>query len=449
MRTHYFSVTFTAAAAIVIASGPGAAPAATVNEEIKVVPADTAEADFFGDATAVSGLTAILGASGDDDNGPASGSAYLYNAVFGTQTFKLLASDGATFDLFGTAVGIDGTTAVVGAPGISTTHLTAGAAYLFDTTTGAQLFKLTATDGAIDDKFGISVGVRGTTAIVGAGFKDDNGADSGAAYLFDATTGLQLFKLSPTDGAAGDRFGAGVAIDGTTAIVGADGDDDNGADSGAAYLFDTKTGTQLFKLLPADGAAGDRFGASVDISGAIAIVGAGLADANGVDSGAAYIFDTTTGVQIAKITPDDAAAGDWFGGLGPGGVAISETTAVIAAVGASPVALRSGTAYLFDLITGQQLAKFVPSDGAADDLFGTAAISGVIAIVGASSDDDACPGGDAANCPFGQGQSGSAYFFNARICAPTTCSPADINGDGVVDTADLGVLIGAFGTTCP
>ena len=83
------------------------------------------------------------------------------------------------------------------------------------------------------------------------------------ADLFDITTGRQIAKLLPDDGAAFDWFGQSVAISGETAIVGAFGDDDNGDLSGSAYLFDTTTSRQIAKLLPDDGAAGDEFGWSV------------------------------------------------------------------------------------------------------------------------------------------------------------------------------------------
>ena len=121
--------------------------------------------------------------------------------------------------------------------------LLATAALFLSTTTayadlGDQLFKLLADDGAQFDEFGISVAISGTTAIVGAWQDDDNGPASGSAYLFDTTTGQQIAKLLPDDGVNGDQFGISVAISGTTAIVGAYEDDDSGLDSGSAYLFD-------------------------------------------------------------------------------------------------------------------------------------------------------------------------------------------------------------------
>ena len=117
-------------------------------------------------------------------------------------------------------------------------HGNSGAAYLFDTATGRQIFKLLPNDGAAFDWFGQSVAVSGATAIVGALFDGDNGTESGSAYLFDATTGAQIAKLLADDGAGGDQFGWSVAISGATAIGGAWTDDDNGENSGSAYLFD-------------------------------------------------------------------------------------------------------------------------------------------------------------------------------------------------------------------
>ncbi len=220
---------------------------------------------------------------------------------------------------------------------------------------GDQLFKLLADDGAADDRFGGSAAISGTTAIVGAPYDADNGEHSGSAYLFDTTTGLQLYKLLPVDGAPGKRFGSSVAISGATAIVGADFDNVNGNWSGSAYLFDISDPAnpiQIFKLLPNDGAESDRFGYSVAISGTTAIVGARGDDDNGGGSGSAYLFNTTTGQQIAKLLPDDGAQDDYFGKS----VAISGTTAIVGAYGHDDNGSYSGSAYLFDTEAGQQIA---------------------------------------------------------------------------------------------
>ncbi|MCH8152269.1 MAG: hypothetical protein IH830_07840, partial [Planctomycetes bacterium] len=162
-------------------------------------------------------------------------------------------------------------------------------------------------------------------AIVGARFDDDNGIFSGSAYLFDTTTGQQLFKLLADDGATNDLFGVSVAISGPTTIVGAFEVDDNGLGSGSAYLFDTTTGRQLAKLLPDDGATADFFGGSVAISGTTAIVGALGHDDNGDNSGSAYLFDAAV---APGMCPWDLDAG--------GNVGITDLLALLAAWGTDP-----------------------------------------------------------------------------------------------------------------
>ncbi|MCH8343840.1 MAG: hypothetical protein IH983_07620 [Planctomycetes bacterium] len=219
-------------------------------------------------------------------------------ADLGDQLFKLLADDGAAADQFGRSVAISGPIAIVGALRDDDNGDDSGSAYLFDISTGRQIAKLLANDGAAGDRFGFFVGISPDEigAIVGAPYDDDNGTDSGSAYLFDTTTGRQIAKLLPDDGAEVDLFGysVGISPDGIGAVVGAWGDDDNGTNSGSAYLFDISdpaNPTQIAKLLPDDGAAGDVFGLSVAISGATAIVGALWDDDNGDDSGSAYLFD--------------------------------------------------------------------------------------------------------------------------------------------------------------
>jgi hypothetical protein len=327
-------------AAIVFVSGASVAQAATFSIEDKILAGDGAADDRFGSSVAIFGTTAIVGAQRDDDNGTNSGSAYLFDTTTGTQSAKLTASDGAASDNFGRSVDISGTTAIVGALFDDDNGTDSGSAYLFDTTTGTQSAKLTASDGAASDNFGRSVAVSGTTAIVGAQKDDDNGIDSGSAYLFDTTSGAQIAKLTASDAAESAEFGISVAISGTTAIVGAYRDDEISVDSGAAYLFDTTTGNQIFKLTASDGAAFDEFGISVAISGTTAIVGR-LNQLND-SSGSAYLFDTTTGAQLAKLTASDAAAGDWFGHS----VAIFDDIIMVTASHDEDNGTDSGSAYI-------------------------------------------------------------------------------------------------------
>ena len=403
------------------------ASAQTLDEDFKVVSKDGAAGDQFGRSVAISDTTTIVGAPGEDDGGSESGAAYLFSSVTGQQLFKLTASDAAENNEFGISVAISGTTAIVGGASLNNDGPpTLGTAYLFDTETGQQLFKLTADDAANGDLFGGSVAISGTMAIVGAQGDDDEGNFTGSAYLFDTITGEQLFKLTASDAAAEDLFGSSVAISGTTAIVGAVGDDDAGSRSGSAYIFDTETGQQLIKLTAPDAAAQDFFGRSVGILGMTAIVGGPQDDDAGDRSGSAYLFDIENGIQIAKLTASDAAEVDLFGWS----VAISGTTVIVGAYADDDAGSRSGSAYLFESATGQQLFKLTASDAAAGDDFGrSVAISGTRAIVGAPNDRVVFT------------DSGSSYLFDLPACLG---NPADLTGDDELNFFDVSRFLGLF-----
>ena len=154
---------------------------------------------------------------------------------------KLSASDGAAFDVFGTSVSVFGDTAVVGAPADDGNADSSGSAYVFirSGTTWTEQARLTAGDGAEGDNLGVSVSVAGDTALLGAGFSDDNGSDSGSAYVFirSGTTWTEQAKLTASDRENFEMFGTSVSVAGGTAVVGAPRDDDDGTNSGSAYVY--------------------------------------------------------------------------------------------------------------------------------------------------------------------------------------------------------------------
>ena len=193
---------------------------------------------------------------------------------------KIVDGDAAAVDCFGTSVSISGDTALVGAYQDDDAGSDTGSAYVFVRSgdTWTQQAKLTASDAAAGDFFGYSVSVSGDTAIIGALRDDDAGSGSGSAYVFvrSGTTWTQQQKLTASDAAGEDQFGISVSIDGDTALVGAYDDDDAGAMSGSAYVFvrSGDTWTQQQKLTASDAAAGDFFSYSVSVSGDTALVGA-------------------------------------------------------------------------------------------------------------------------------------------------------------------------------
>ncbi len=186
--------------------------------------------------------------------------------------------------------------------------------------------KLIASDATNSDHLGYSVSISsdGNTVIVGA-YLDDNekGIDAGCAYIFNRSNGVwvQEAKLLASDGAAGDRFGSSVDIsgDGNTVIVGAYANSDVGTESGSAYIFvrNETTWSEQAKLLASDVANGDRFGSSVDISGDgnTAVISSIFDDDMGSNSGVVFIFSRTnnTWTQETKILSNDIASNDTFG----------------------------------------------------------------------------------------------------------------------------------------
>jgi len=240
---------------------PGTGWAGNLTQTAKLTSADGAANDQFGRSVAVSGNTVLIGAgyASIGTNGE-QGAAYLFTEP-GTgwantaQSIKLTAADGAAYDDFGQAVAISGNTAVIGAWQDSVGgNVAQGAAYVFTASGSAwtQSAKLIAADGAAGNDFGTTVAISGNTALVGA---DDatvgTNSDEGAAYVFtEATSGwgnmTQTTKLTPADGAADDYFGGAVAISGNTVVAGAIGPTSGGnITPGSAYVFAAPVTTSI------------------------------------------------------------------------------------------------------------------------------------------------------------------------------------------------------------
>lgn len=417
-----------------------------INQELILLADDGEGGDEFGSAVAHMGSTVVVSALRDTDNGTHSGSAYLMNADTGAQIAKLLPSDGEQYDYFGfDAVAISGDVAIVGALLDNTEKgVDSGSVYVFDATNGQQLSQLVPDDGHTGDNFGCSVAMNGTTAIIGARGDDDNGMESGSVYLFDVVTGVQIAKLHPTDGTAGDKFGWSVDISGTTAIVGAFLDDENGTKSGSAYLFDTTTGAQIAKLLPSDGMPFDEFGRRVAISGDTAIVGAEKADNGGLNIGSAYLFDATTGAELAKLVPADGMDYDIFGRS----VAINSTVAVIGAPGDDDQGDHSGSVYVYELASATLLAKLQTSYSNPGVCMGhSVSISETGSIIAGAWGDltDVYPG---AAFVFNLLSSppGTPYCFGDGTGAACPCGNTGSPGEGCANSTGVGAKLAAVST---
>jgi hypothetical protein len=429
----------------------------------KLIAADSASSDFAGYSVAIDGDTAVVGAPREDHGAFVdAGAAYVFvrsgppeNEVW-TQQAKLTAGDGATSDQFGASVDIDGDTVVVGANlDDFSGKVDAGSAYVFVRTgvTWTQQAKLIAGDGANGDAFGLPVAISGNTVIASA-FQDDlpGKPDAGSSYIFVRTgdpgreAWTQQAKLIAFDGVGLDFFGPAVAIQGDTAVVGVPPDDTGGgANAGSAYVFvrSGATWTTQAKLTASDASAIDQFGSGVAIDGDTVIVGANFDDPSGFsNAGSAYIYvrtgppESQVWTQQAKIVASDPGADDFFGNF----VAIEGDTAVVTSAGDDfPGKVDAGSAYVFvrkgppGSETWTQTAKVNAADSAGGDTFGVFVdVSEGTMIAGAWHDDFS-----------GKVDAGSAYIFRLNCEEPL---PGDLDDDGVIGSADLGVLLGAWGS---
>jgi hypothetical protein len=240
----------------------------------------------FGFSVSINGDYAIIG-SHDENN--YKGAAYIFNrdGVNWTQQAKLTASDGEEIDCFGISVSIDGDYAIVGA------YIT-GSAYIFKRNGIAWIEEAKMT--GMEYSFGHCVSINGDYTIVG----DYNGNnDKGAAHIFkrNGTSWMKDAILIASDGEKFADFGDSVSINGEYAIVGSNDDSTiNGASSGSAYIFKRNSTSWIeeAKIIASDGEQFDHFGESVSIDGNHAIIGAYWDNDNGKDSGSAYILKKDT-----------------------------------------------------------------------------------------------------------------------------------------------------------
>jgi hypothetical protein len=312
-----------------------------------------------------------------------------------TQEQKLLASDGAGGDMFGLSVALAGDVAVIGAPRNDDAGSNSGSAYVFrfDGDSWVEEQKLVAPDGASWDALGTSVGLSGGQVLAGA-YDDDLGYNSGAVYVFsdDGTTWNFDGKILPSDGLANQFFGDRVDVQGDVAVIGAYGDYELGSPTGAAYVFRFVDGEwqEEQKLHASDAGALDEFGRAVAITGDLLVVGAPNEGNPGnglpVGQGAAYVFrfDGTSWSQDAKLMDAEGAAQDKFGAS----VAITEGVAVVGSPSDDDNGTQSGSAFLFhhDGLSWVEQVQLVAPEGSNAGKFGHAvARVGNQAVVGALS----------------------------------------------------------------
>ena len=294
----------------------------------------------FGSSVSISGNTIAIGAPKYSTYSLLqTGAVYTFEKPStgwsGTvQGKKIVASDRAEFDLFGTSLALDNSVIIVGAHGKDRLPAdNAGAAYVFEKNTlgdFVETAKLYAEKRSPNDRFGMSVDIDGNTIVVGADGTDTMLQGTGVVYLFEKpihgwSNTAYSAKLTASDASTFDFFGKSVAISGNTVVASADRHDSNGlTDNGAIYLFEKSlTGwrdmNQTAKLTSMDANDLDHLGRQVDISGNIVVTGAHYDDnSKGTNAGALYLYEKPASgwkdmTESMKFTASNGANNDSFG----------------------------------------------------------------------------------------------------------------------------------------
>jgi len=442
-------------------------------EVAKLSASDKAVSDSFGHSVSVAGDVALVGALRASPGGVTyAGAAYVYERNAGGtnawgEVAKLSASDKVVGDSFGNSVSVDGDVALVGARYSDPGGMSfAGAAYVYERNAGGtnawgEVAKLTLSNPAVRDYFGVSVSVAGDVALVGALGADPGGVtNAGAAVVipFNREDWSETSKLSASDKAVQDNFGCSLSVDGDVALVGACRTDPGGVtNAGAAYVYERNAGGvnawgEVAQLTASDKAAGDWFGWSVSLAGDVALVGAFYADSGGVTyAGAAYVFERNAGGtnawgEVARLSASDKAENDSYGYS----VSVDGDVAMVGVYSASPGGVSgAGAAYVYERNAGGtnawgEVAKLSASDKAAFDVFGVSvSVAGDVALVGAYG---ASPGGtvDAGATYVFERNAGGTNAWGEVVKLTASDKAADDRFGGSVSVMGDVALVGAF-----
>jgi hypothetical protein len=359
----------------------------TVSEELgaqelgKLDPSTLATDDCFGRDLAVSGTTAMVGATGSDLLGANKGAVYVFEQEPGvpgawTET-GLLPLPPSLPSTFGGALDIDGDVAVVAACG--------SAAYVYYRNPGAPhewnfVTELQPGAGTLPSGYAGSVALRDDQVIIGS--PSYSSTNPGIAHVFTRNAGGEdnwglTGELIPSDTLTGGTFGYSVATENHTLIVGAPYHDGLGNRAGAAYVFEFDGQWQQTQMLVGnDTETGDRFGSSVAIDmSTIAI--AAEDDRNPVNvGGAVYVFEPDgqypgLWAQTAEIHQQNALPGDTMGDS----LVLVGDVVVAGAPGVDENGERSGAVFAFGRDVGGennwgQIARWTASDGGREDRLG-------------------------------------------------------------------------------
>lgn len=301
-----------------------------------------------------------------------------------SQESKLTANDGSDDDYFGKAVSLSGNRAVIGAayhdPTVNQVVVdNGGAVYYYEFENDNWVFKqkITASDAGTNDQFGNAVSLSGDRLMVGSFRNDEEGGDAGAVYVFEYinSSWVESDKLTASDANNGDWFGQTIAMQQNTAMIGATSHDGLGNKSGAIYVFnhDGQNWAETQKLTASNGTDNTRLGSAISLSNNRMVAGATYHTTNGVQGGAAYVFEYNTSSNLWQETQQLLADAIFEGAIFGHAVSIDGDKILIGAIGDSGQVADTGAAYLFEN-DGQNwtvVQKFTEAASDANDEYGS------------------------------------------------------------------------------
>ncbi|MDF1698315.1 MAG: hypothetical protein P1U56_20870 [Saprospiraceae bacterium] len=378
----------------------GAISNATVNENQKIV-ADNPEFDFeFGSSVAFEGDYAVIGAPqfSEFQESWGIGDAYIFHRENDTwvQTQKISANDAVTNDRFGCSVDISGDYIAIGSNYANIgSNASQGAVYIFKRTlnTWSQINKLVASDGLSYDWFGSDVSLDGATLCVSA---PTHGSDNhGAVYIYkrNGSSWTETTKLSPTTSDFAN-VGSSIDLQNNYLMIGAPGvnvSSNTAQGKVFVYTYNGASWSLQDEITADDGVAQDRFGSSVAIDNLNAVIGAPNRDVGSyTNQGVAYIY-TRSGSNWNLVNSVNAAEGEayhFFGDV----VDISGDEIVIGSDNYDHLGNSfQGAAYLFEKISSTKVirkSKALASDGNKNHYYGCAIhMSDDLLFIGAKNAD--------------------------------------------------------------
>ena len=298
----------------------------------------------------------------------------------------------------------------------------AGQVTLYDNVTGELRFTLRSQMPTGSGRFGNQVRITQEQLAVASTVGD--------IHVFDVADGSLNYVLQPPAGVSTLTYGSALSLTDEYVLVGVPGDDGDGTDSGLVLLHDSATGSLLRTFRnPSDSVRFDEFGYSVAATEDYAVIGARWDDRGASNAGTAYVFDITTGQLLHTLDNPTPSGNDQFGYA----VGVSGERIVVGARSDDTGAAHAGSAYVFDASSGELLHTINNPEPAVSDEFGAyLSVSGSTAVISAWRDN-----------AFG-GDSGIAYLFDVnsgeqldRLSYPSAGSQAtfgssvSIRGDAV------------------